>query len=190
MNGHHLILGKLVDTITGETLNDTHDERYRQNIARFLIETKGYSKNDIMPRFDLLVKAGNNSALIKVDFLIELKNRIRMIIKYGPGSLVTRHRAAVSVSRLVAPYQIPVVIVTNGKDADILDGNTGKITGSGFRALPSKTELNQNTAHYLFGEITETKAEKESRIAYAFEVDGACPCDDTICKMPDKKIDD
>ena len=38
MNGHHLILGELTDYITGETLKDTHDERYRQQIARRLID--------------------------------------------------------------------------------------------------------------------------------------------------------
>ena len=32
MDGHHLILGELTDLITGETLTDTHDERYRQKL--------------------------------------------------------------------------------------------------------------------------------------------------------------
>lgn len=189
MNGHHLILGELIDTITGETLIDTHDERYRQNIARFLIDEKGYSKDEIIPRFDLLVKADKNRAVIKVDFLATLNKKTFIMIKYGPGSLVTRHRAALAISRLVAPYQIPVVVVTNGENADILDGNTGKIIGAGFEAIPSKTELDQNPAHNQFKEITKTRAERESRIVYAFEVDGACPCDDTICQIPDNKID-
>ena len=47
MNSGHLILGELVDFITGETIQDTHDERYRQKLARFLIEKKDYTKNDI-----------------------------------------------------------------------------------------------------------------------------------------------
>ncbi|MCP4369667.1 MAG: type I restriction enzyme HsdR N-terminal domain-containing protein, partial [Deltaproteobacteria bacterium] len=54
-SGHHLILGKLVDFITGETIQDTHDERYRQKLARLLVEKKGYTKNDIKPRFELSV---------------------------------------------------------------------------------------------------------------------------------------
>ena len=33
MGGHHLIMGELTDLVTGQTLPDTHDERYRQ---RFL----------------------------------------------------------------------------------------------------------------------------------------------------------
>ena len=42
MDGHHLILGELDDLITGESIKDTHDERYRQRIARLLVDEKGY----------------------------------------------------------------------------------------------------------------------------------------------------
>lgn len=188
MNGHHLILGKLTDFISGDILDDTHDERYRQKIARLLIEDKGYSKEDIISRSDLLLTAGKHRAILKVDFLIALKNKTRMVIKYGPGSLVTRHRAALAVSRLVASYQIPMVVVTNGENADILDGSSGKIIASGLECIPSKRELHQMTASNSFEAITETRAELESRIAYAFEIDGSCPCDDTICKIPDEEI--
>ena len=68
MNGHHLILGELADFVTGETLKDTHDERYRQSIARILVEQKGYAKNDIRPRWDLRAAAGEKCATIKIDF--------------------------------------------------------------------------------------------------------------------------
>jgi hypothetical protein len=189
MNGHHLILGELVDYISGKVLKDTHDERYRQKIARFLVEKKGYLKKEITPHFDLLVKANNNSAVIKVDFLVTMAKRVCMIIKYGPGSLVTRHRSSLAASRLITPYQIPVVVVTNGEKADILDGRNGKMVTSGFEAIPARNELSQKTAEGQFGKIPKTRVEQESRILYAFEVDGSCPCDDTICKIPDDIID-
>jgi len=92
ITGHHLILGERTDFITGETIIDTHDERYRQKIARLLINGKGYQKNDIKPRKDLLVQAGENRAVIKIDFLINLSGKICMILKFGPGSIVTRCR--------------------------------------------------------------------------------------------------
>jgi len=49
IQGHHLILGELVDYITGETIEDTHDERYRQKLAHLLVEHKGYFKKEIEP---------------------------------------------------------------------------------------------------------------------------------------------
>ena len=57
MSGHKLILGELVDFISGATLKDTHDERYRQKIARLLVAQKGYLKTDIEPRKELRVEA-------------------------------------------------------------------------------------------------------------------------------------
>jgi len=183
MDGHHLILGKTTDYITGEIIEDTHDERYRQKIARLLVDEKLYKKSDIKPRQKLLVKAGEKKAIIRVDFLITIKNRILMIIKYGPGSIITRHRPALSASRLAASYQIPVVVVTNGVDADILDGSTGKLISNGLDSIPPKPELLKLSEKFIFGEIPENRAEAESRILYAYEVDGSCPCDETICRI-------
>ncbi|MDQ1331254.1 MAG: hypothetical protein QG578_1522 [Thermodesulfobacteriota bacterium] len=183
MDGHHLILGETTDFITGIQIQDTHDERYRQNIARFLVNKKSYGKSDIKPRHELLVRAGEKKAIIRIDFLIAMKNLILMIIKYGPGSIITRHRPALSASRLVAPYQVPVVVVTNGVDADILDGPTGKVISNGLDSIPLKQELLNLSEKFVFGEIPESRAEAESRLLYAYEVDGSCPCDDTICRI-------
>jgi hypothetical protein len=183
MSEHHLILGSLVDFITGETIQDTHDERFRQKLARLLVEKKGFLKEDIKPRNDLKVKAGNKTAVVKVDFLVALSGKVCMIIKYGPGSLVTRHRSSVAASRLVAPYQVPVVVVTNGKDAEIIDGLTGKVTGFGLDAIPSRQELTRLAADNPFDTISLKRAEKEARILYAFEIDGSCFCDQGLCKL-------
>ncbi len=183
MEGHHLILGQTTDFITGEILEDTHDERYRQNIARLLVNNKLYEKKDIKPHYDLLAQAGDKKAIIKVDFLISVETRICMIIKYGPGSITTRHRPALAVSRLVAGYQVPVVAVTNGVDADILDGLTGKIISTGLDTIPAKPELIKLSAGFTFPLISETRAEAESRILYVYDVDGSCPCDNSICRI-------
>ena len=183
MEGHHLILGELVDTVTGRLLPDTHDERYRQKLAELLIDTKGYSRADIQSRCSLRVKAGDNCAMVNVDMAVTVADRICMIIKYGPGSLVTRHRPALAASRLLAPYQIPVVVVTNGEDADILEGHTGEVMGSGLKSIPARPELAARCAAFLFPPIAAARSEIESRIMYAYEVDDACPCDDSICRI-------
>ncbi len=184
MEGHHLILGELVDAVTGRLLPDTHDERYRQKLARILMDAGGYPQMDIQSRCNLRVKAGDSCAIVKVDIAVTVADRICMIIKYGPGSLITRHRPALAASRLLAPYQIPVVVVTNGEDADILDGHTGEVIANGLESIPARPELAARCAPFLFPPIAEARAEIESRIMYAYEVDGACPCDDSICLLP------
>jgi hypothetical protein len=183
MNGHHLILGKLEDTVTGEIIEDTHDERYRQKVASLLIHRKGYLRDDIEPRRQLLVQAGDKRAVVRVDFVIHLENRISMIIKYGPGSLVTRHRPLLAASRILAPYQIPVAVITNGEGAEILDGPSAKILGRGLESIPSKTELGNIATVFEFSRVPTARAELESRILYCFEVDDSCPCDTDICRV-------
>ena len=183
MNGHHLVMGKLEDFITGETLDDTHDERIRQKIAKRLVEVNGFEKKEIAPRHGLMVQAGDKKAIIRVDFMITLSERMCMIVKYGPGSVVTRVRPSLAVSRLVTGYQVPVIVVTNGEDAEIVNGSKGTILGRGLEAIPSRSALMKRFHEYSFEPISAGKVEIESRIAYAFEVDDSCPCDDSICKM-------
>ena len=183
MKGHHLILGELVDFITGETLADTHDERYRQKLARILVNRKGFIKKEIKPRRKLRVSAGEKHAMIKIDIEVNVSGKIDMIIKYGPGSLVTRQRPALALSRLVAPYQVPIVVVTNGEDADILEGKTGDVFARGLESIPSKKDLVKKIITINPDRISPEQAEIESRIVYAYEVEGSCPCDDTICRL-------
>lgn len=183
MNGHHLILGELADFLTGEVLKDTHDERYRQKIARLLINQKGYAKTDIEPRKALVVQADDKKAVLKIDFIITLAGKAAMVVKYGPGSLVTRRRAVLAVSRLIAAYQVPVAVITNGQDAEIINGPSGEVIDTGLEAIPSKQDLTRWVADKIFGPISEHQAEMESRILYCYEVDDSCECDDDICRL-------
>ena len=100
MGGHHLILGKLTDFISGETLDDTLDERHRQKIARLLVTQKGYLRSDISPRHKLEIRVDQKCAQLRISFTVTLKQRMAMIVHYGPGSLVTRHQPTLAMARL------------------------------------------------------------------------------------------
>lgn len=182
MNAHRLILGTLKDFLTDKILDDTHDERYRQKVARFLVENRHYRKNEISSDHPLTITVENNTALIKIDFLITLNHTAAMLIKYGPGSLVSRQRSALAMSRVISPYQIPYVVVTNGEEADILNGITGAVCGNGLAAIPMKSELTRYLETYSPKSITEKQLQMEKRIIYAFEIDDSCPCDENICR--------
>ncbi|MBA4366458.1 MAG: hypothetical protein C0403_02345 [Desulfobacterium sp.] len=183
MAGHHLVLGTLTDYLSGELLEDTHDERYRQKISRLLVEEKEYHKSDIISRYRLVLQAGSRKAAISLDFLIALLNRKCMLIKYAPGSLVTRRRPTIAISRLVSRFQIPIVVVTNGMDAEIVNGSTGDVIGNGLNTIPSRDHLLKIRKTHQWNKISRDRAEMESRIAFAYEVDDRCPCDDSICRI-------
>jgi len=183
MGGHHLILGELTDLITGETLEDTLDERYRQKLAGMLIFEKGYRKSDVEPRRKLQVAAGDKKAIAPIDFLIHLCGRTAMLIKFGPGSLVTRRRPALAASRLVTAYLVPVAVVTNGEDAEILDASQSIVMSRGLEAVPDREKLLRIVSEAAFDPIPAKRREMEARIFFAYEVDGCCPCDDSICRL-------
>ena len=183
MKGHHLILGETVDYITGEVLKDTHDERYRQKIARLLVNHQRYRKYDIKPRKSLPVRAGENRAVIKIDFLINLSGKVCMILKFGPGSIVTRRRPLLAASRILAPYQIPIAVATNGEDAEVLEGVSGRVISRGLETIPSREQLVEIMGADPFNRISAVRVEMESRILYCYEVDGSCPCDENVCRL-------
>lgn len=180
-NPHHLILGKLTDFLSGKELSDTHDERYRQKIARHLVEKSGFSKKDISNNIALTIMADEHKAILKIDFMVSLQDKNVMMVKYAPGSLVTRRLSTLALSRVACVYQIPYVVITNGEDAEIIDGNTGKVIWNGLENIPKKQMVYKDMSGFSFNPIDKKVFEQASRIAYACEIDGACPCDTDIC---------
>lgn len=178
-----MILGQLTDYISGNTLDDTLDERHRQKIARLLVTQKGYHKSDITPRQKLEIKLGEKCAQLWITYIVTLKQRAAMVIHYGPGSLVTRHRPTLAMGRLIKNYQIPIVVITNGEQADVLDGASGKLIAAGLDKIPDRDQLTAICGKSPWGIINAKRKEMEARILMAFEVDDRCPCDDSVCPL-------
>lgn len=177
-NPHHLVMGELIDYLTGESLPDTHDERYRQQLARHLVDILGFRPDDIVRNREVVIQTPGRAARIHVDFLVNAGGRPAMMVKYAPGSLVTRRLSNLALSRIVEDFQIPVVVTTNGEDAEVVDGRTGQVIGQGLGAIPGPD------ARVLASPpvpVEKSLFEKASRIAYACEIDGACPCDTGVC---------
>jgi hypothetical protein len=175
-------MGELVDFVTGETLVDTHDERYRQKIARLLVEEKGFSREDLIPRVPVDLATAGKIARVRLDVMVCLDDQIALLIKYGPGSLTTRHQVAIAFSRLLAPYQVPFSVVTNGEHADILDNITGSVVARGLTAIFSRKALHDLLRAHDKVPVTENHRQMAARILYAYEVDDRCPCDDSVCE--------
>ena len=182
MGGHHLILGEIKDYLTGEVLADTHDERYRQKVARLLVEHKGYAKKDLQPRVPIDVTLEGKRARIRLDLVVRIDDQVAMLIKYAPGSLTTRHQVALAASRLLAPFQVPVSVVTNGEEADIIDNYSFSVVAEGLNSIFSRRELSDYLRAHKQIAVSGHHRDMAARILYAYEVDGRCPCDDTVCE--------
>ena len=180
---HHLLLGKTIDYITGEEVVDTDDERARQKTARFLVDKKGYSKQDVEVRKEIQLNVDGNRATSKVDFVVKVDGKAFAIIIFGPGSLVSRERSTLAAARLVENYAVPFAVVTNGKDAEVLDTKSGTVIGEGLEAIPSKEEAQQQIQTFVLEKVSDERLEKEQRILYAFDVLAERECNEFTCTV-------
>lgn len=181
MGTHHLILGKTTDYLTGQTVTDTHDERARQEIAKFLVAEKGYEKSEIRSRLQLSLALDGRTGAVPVDFLLKPADKSLMIILFRPGSLVSRRRIALAAARLTEDRIIPYAAVTNAEDAEILETSTGKVVSSGLQGIFARHEAIELLGGMDFPVLTAPRREKEERILYAMEVLSQKECDDYTC---------
>ena len=173
---HHLIYGTLVDYLAGEELTDTDDERIRQNLNRMMVEEKKYPRDTLTPRLRIETLFSRCFVVSTVELTIALDARPFMIIRYGPGSLVSRERAAVAAARVLFPsHCIPLAVVTNGIDAELLDTGTGKVIGYGLTSIPDYAAAREMVAGLEFRPPPAgIKRERELRILNAFDVERCC----------------
>jgi hypothetical protein len=180
---HELILGETTDFVTGETLVDTIDERARQEIARFLVEEKGYSRDEILVRQPIRLEVNGETGVFMVDFLIKLEGSAFMVIVFGPGSLVTRERPAIAAARLIEKYEVPLSVVTNGRNAEVLETRSGSVMTEGLENIPSRAEAIDRLGAITLEPLPEERLEMERRILYAFEVLAERECDEFTCNL-------
>jgi hypothetical protein len=173
---HHLIYGTLRDYLTGEELTDTDDERIRQELSSMMVEEKLYHRDELLPRLSIDTFFARCYVRSVIDLTVCLENRQIMIIRYGPGSLVSRERAAIAAARVLNPaYVIPLAVVTNGREAELLDTSTGKILEYGLDSIPDRSTALAMTANMpILPPPQGKKREQEMRILNAFDVERCC----------------
>ncbi len=181
--GHKRILGKTKDFITGREITDTDDERYRQKIARLLVEERGYEKGDVEVKLRLEMAIQGKPVLSMVDFAVNVSGRSFMVIRYGPGSIVTRERPSLATARLLRTYQVPFTVVTNGEDAEVLDTDSGDVVGSGLESIPDKKTALEQLDHVIFRQLSPERIETEKRVLSAYDwLEHSLECDDDWCE--------
>ena len=181
---HHYIYGTCIDYITGDTIVDTDDERCRQELAKLLVEKKGYAKSDLEPRLCIETLYNGQYVASTIDITTKEDEKRFMILRFGPGSIVTRERAAIAAARVLeASYQIPLAVVTNGKDAEVLDTYTGKVIRQGLDNIPDKNEAEALVQSMRFDPFDDEKRDRERRILNAYDIEVCCA--GGPCALPD-----
>jgi hypothetical protein len=174
-SGHHIVYGELQDFLTGQTLPDTDDERVRQGLARLLVEQLGYAKQELEPRLSIVSDFGNR-VVSTIELCICIEDRRLFILRYGPGSLVTREKAAIAAARILDPdYRIPLAIVTNGRDAELLETERGKVLATGMDCIPDRQQAKALLYSATFEPFADPeKRDQALRILNVFDLEVCC----------------
>jgi hypothetical protein len=169
MPDEHKPYDMITDVVTGEKIPNIGAEENRQKTERFLLETKGYSKDDIEVDAEIAFTIGDDVVRSTIDLVIRVDGKNLMVVKCVPGSLGSRHRETLSAARLLDDYQIPVCLVTDGENADLLDTVTGKLLGQGMEAIPSKEEGRKVLKEIQLTPYPEDRLEREKIIFRTYD---------------------
>lgn len=160
---------KIIDFITRQVFIDTDDERIRQRIEHLLIEEKGYLKEDIEVNREFEVAVDNEILRAKADLIVSVEGKSFMLISCARSSLVMREREILSCARIIDDYQIPFSVITDGRDAEVMDTISGEVVGSGLEAIPTRQQALETIKSIEFKKLPEKRIEKEKRIFLAFD---------------------
>jgi hypothetical protein len=97
-----------------------------------------------------------------------------MLVKCAAGSLDSRERQAIAAARIIASPPLPVAVVADPVTAEVLDVATGKVTGEGFGAIPTKEQLRSIVVERTMQPLDPKRLEKEKRILLAFDAIKCC----------------
>ena len=169
----------LSDYISGRELLDTPKERVRQKVARYLIEEKNYSKEDIIVDYTFLVEVDKKKFLANIDLLIRINDVNFMNIECAPPTVLSSlERKALACSRILKPI-IPYTVITDWGQTKIFETVSGKLIGEDIKDIPDASgareivkNLNVQDSHF-----DEERIEKEKRILFAFMNVLHCKCE-------------
>jgi len=148
-------------------------ERVKQDVEKFLIEKKGYSKEEIIVNYEFDVNVKDNITKAIADIVIRVNGRNAMVIMCAPPStLVPYEMMALACARVL---NIPLAIATEWKETTILDTYTGKVLGKSLEDIPERNRLRLE-----YKKIPEDKVEKAKRILITYHYVLHCNCSELV----------
>jgi hypothetical protein len=130
------------DYLTGNDIPDVGAESHRQALVRYLVETKGYQRASLWMDAPLRIDIAGTLYRSKIDLIVNAGSPAApfMAVKCCAGSLGSREREILAAARIFQSTPIPLAVVSDGRDAIVLDTLAGRPTAHGLEALPSAKE--------------------------------------------------
>jgi hypothetical protein len=177
--------GVLRDYLTGEDVDETTFEEFRQALVKLLVEGKGYPKERIKSKVKLAYSVDGEDYARPLDFVIfdEDDNPIFVII-FCSGEVGSYERETVCAGRLIEGGPVAYALVTDTMNASLLDVRTGDIVAHGMHGLPVWKDLLKMVAAADIKPLTTEQRDRQTRIfhTYCGFLYGTC-CSES-CTLP------
>lgn len=163
----------LTDYITGKEVPNIGAEQNRQAVERYLVEEKGYNRDDIAVDVAIEMTVKGEFYRSEVDLVVSSDGgeTAVMVVKCCAGSPASREREVIAAARLLKNYQIPVAVVSDAKSAIVLDVVRGAKIGTGLGEIPSKAEARAKMKSMTMEPLSPQRREKEELIFRTYDTD-------------------
>ncbi len=160
----------LVDFVTGRPVPNIGAEENRQQVERYLVNNKGFSKNDILVDVPISFTVEGETYQSCIDLVVAVAGRRFMAIKCAAGSLGSREREVLSAARLVDTVPLLLAVVSDGRQATVLDAISGRRLGRGLDAIVSRQEAARMVATTQWpAPLNERQLRKERLIFRSYD---------------------
>lgn len=179
--------GTLRDYLTGEEIDETTFEEFRQALARLLVEEKGYPKDRLKAKVPLTYCVEGEEYERPLDLVVyDAAGKPIFVIIFCAGEVTTFERETVCAGRLVQGGPVPYALVTDTMNASLMDVRTGDVVARSMQAVPEWEKLQEMVDAADMRPLTEEQREKQTRVfhTYCGFIYGTC-CSES-CTVPPK----
>ncbi|QGY41656.1 type I restriction endonuclease subunit R [Pseudodesulfovibrio cashew] len=177
--------GTLRDYLTGEEIDETTFEEFRQALARLLVEEKGYPKAQLKAKVPLTYCVEGEEFERPLDLVVyDEDGRPMLVVVFCAGDVGSFERETVCAGRLIEGGPVAYALVTDTMDASLLDVRTGEVVARSMNAVPDYARLAEMVASAEIKPLTDEQREKQTRVfhTYCGFIYGTC-CSES-CSLP------
>ncbi|KUG28498.1 hypothetical protein ASZ90_001617 [hydrocarbon metagenome] len=188
---HEESLNRVIrDYLTGEDVEETSYEEFRQALARLLVEERGYPKDRMCAKVGVCFPVEGQDYTRMVDLVVADAGGAPLLVVIfcsgEPGSYI---RETLAASRLYGDAPVPLALITDTKEALFLRVADGHILArGGMRTIPHYDELVALAAASPAPPLAEDAKDRERRILFAYSEFLSGGCCAGACRPAAKKI--
>ncbi|WP_027181743.1 type I restriction enzyme HsdR N-terminal domain-containing protein [Oleidesulfovibrio alaskensis] len=182
---HEVSLGQTIrDYLTGTDIENTTYEDLRQALAQLMVEELGYPAALLEPRISVRFPVDGKQYCRTVDLAAQDDDgRPFLYILFVPGQVNTFTRESLAAARLGKHGPVPLVAVTDTRDALLLETAGGTTLRDGMRALPPRSRALELARQHPAVPLTPERTLREQRILYTYSEFMKTCCDESVCML-------